>query len=210
VTGFVTPPGDKSIFGMYMTTTISNIAEVQIGYQPKGSVQPNPNGTHRLIQVKDIRDDRTLNAIDIYRIMPERDPDRYLVTRGDVLFLARGWRNYAVAIRDELQNTLAAGTFYIARIKTVNLLPEYLAWYINQPRTQAILKPRTQATNIPLVTKSVFETLEIDIPPLSVQRAIVELDYLAKKEQALLARLVNKRRQLVFAICMNAIKRTKE
>lgn len=193
-----------------MTTTISNIAEVQIGYQPKGSVQPNPNGTHRLIQVKDIRDDRTLNPIDIYRIMPEREPDRYLVTRGDVLFLARGWRNYAVAIQDELQNTLAAGTFYIARIRTVSLLPEYLAWYINQPRTQAILKPRTQATNIPLVTKSVFETLEIDVPPLSVQRAIVELDNLAKKEQALLARLANKRRQLVSAICMNAIKRTKE
>lgn len=194
-----------------MKTTISKIAEVQIGYQPKASVQPHPNGTHRLIQVKDVRPDGKLNPIGLFRIVPEREPDKYLVTRGDVLFLARGWRNFAVAIREWMENTLAAGTFYIIRIRaTSDLLPEYLAWYINQPSTQAILKSRAQATNIPLVTKAVFETLEIAIPPLPIQQTTVELDSLARKEQALLAKLAIKRRQLISAVCMDAIHRTKE
>lgn len=192
-----------------MRTTISDIADVQIGYQAMGRVRPDPAGTHSLIQLKDIRHDNTLNTTDLYRIFPEREADRYLVTRGDVLFIARGWRNFAVAIQEELENTLAAGTFYITRIKAANLLPEYLAWCINQRSAQAALKTKAQATNIPLVTKAVFETLEIDIPPISVQRAIVELDKLVIKEQILLARLATKRRQLVSAACVNAIDRMK-
>lgn len=193
-----------------MRARVSELADVQIGYQSRGSIQPDPRGTHLVIQLKDIGDDYKLNTNDLYRITPEREPERYLVTRGDVLFLSRGRYNIAVAIDEKLADTIAVGTFYIARLKANHVLPEYLAWYINQPQTQADLKTKAQATNIPLVTKAAFDTLEIDVPSLVVQRSIVELGKLAAKEQDLLARLAVKREQLTSAICMRAAKRVKE
>jgi restriction endonuclease S subunit len=190
-----------------MEATISELADVQIGYQSRGSIQPDPRGTHLLIQLKDIGADYKLNTNDLYRIRPEREPERYLVTQGDVLFLSRGRYNFGVAIDKQLNDTIAVGTFYIARLKTTHVLPEYLAWYINQPQTQADLKTKAQATSIPLVTKAAFDTLTIGVPPLSVQHAIAELNKLAVREQALLAELAVKRNQLISTVSMMTVKK---
>lgn len=190
-----------------MKATISELADVQIGYQSHGRINPDPKGTHAIIQIKDIDDANELNVGDLYRVVPEREPERYLVNSGDVLFLSRGRYNVAVAIREPLSDTIAAGTFYIARVRNNRILSEYLAWYINQPQTQADLRSRAQATNIPLVTKAAFESLEIDIPALAVQRTIVDMAGLVSRERALLSQLAQKREQVISAVCLRAARR---
>ncbi|MCE5322422.1 restriction endonuclease subunit S [bacterium] len=193
-----------------MRKTVSELADVQIGYQSRGSIHPDPRGTHKVIQLKDIGNDYKLDTSDLYKIIPEREPDRYLVTCGDVLFLSRGRYHVSVVIDEQLSDTIAVGTFYILRVKSSHVLPEYMAWYINQPQTQAELKTKAQATNIPLITIAAFRDLEIDIPPLSIQHSIVELTRLVSKEQSLLAKLAKKRELLTSVICMMAAKRTRE
>lgn len=190
-----------------MKATISELAEVQIGYQSRGRINPDPKGTHQIIQIKDICDKNKLNVGDLYRVVPEREPERYLVNPGDVLFLSRGRCNMAVAIKEPLSDTIAAGTFYIVRVRNQGILPEYLAWYINQPQAQAGLRSRAQATSIPLVTKAAFESLEIAIPVLRVQRRIVELAGLVSREKALLSQLAQKQEQMISAVCLRAAKR---
>lgn len=193
-----------------MKAAISELAEVQIGYQSRGQIRPDPQGTHRIIQIKDIDDKNELKAKDLYSIVPERDPERYLVNLGDVLFLSRGRCNLAVAIREHVNDTIAAGTFYVLRIGSHGILPEYLAWYINQPQAQADLRSRAQGTNIAFVTKSAFESLEIDVPAIPIQRGIAELAALVSREKALLSQLVNKREQMMSAVCFSAARKSSQ
>lgn len=39
------------------------------------------------------------------------------MNKGDVLFLARGHRNYAIPLKNSLENTIAASYFFILRLE---------------------------------------------------------------------------------------------
>lgn len=125
----------------------------------------------------------------------------------DVLFLSRGIRNIACAVDVELENAIAAGNIYIIRTDAIKLLPAYLAWYINQPKVQVRLKEMSSGITIQTIPISVFLTLEIAVPPLDVQQSIARLAALQQREQVLTRKLMEKREQLVQAICHKAISR---
>jgi len=191
-----------------MKTKLVSVAEVQIGYQALKRIDPDPQGTHAIIQVKDINNKQELDTSDLYPFIPEREPERYQVDKGDVLFMSRGRNNLAYPVRWGLRNTLAASTFFILRLRSESVLPEYLAWAINQPPMQAKLKERTHATTtVPLIPKADFEALKIDVPPLELQRKIVALNDLLVKERELTDRLLEKRAHLIQAVSLGAVGR---
>ncbi len=67
-------------------------------------------------------------------------------------------------------------------------LPEYLYYAICSPPFQATLWSTSNATTLPIVNKSRFESLSIPLPPLSVQRAIVSrLDAARKRADGIAA-----------------------
>lgn len=189
---------------------IKELAEVQIGYQPRGRIEPDPNGTYRIIQVKDFDESNELDAADLYPITPEREPERYRVSKDDILFLSRGRSNFSAILREPLENVIAAGVFYVVRVNKNKVLPEYLAWYINLPSVQTKLKNMAQATNIPLIPKAAFEELDIDVPVIAVQEKIVRIAELQRIERELSKRLEEKRIQFLQAVCLNAARQSKK
>jgi len=186
---------------------LKDLAEIRLGYQFRGKIQPDSRGTHQVIQIKDFDEKRNLILSGLVKIKPDRDPEKYLVEKRDVLFLSRGHRNFAVTLKHELKNTIVVSYFLIIRIKEPNILPEYLAWYLNQrPAQNFIQRQARRGTHIPIVPKSAFEKLKIEIPSLSVQKAIVTLEDLRKREQLLLHQLEEERDKLIRSTCLNASK----
>lgn len=200
-----------------MKAKLNEIADIRNGYQFRGKVKPAelaagaaarmPPGVVPVIQIKDINTDRRLQTDDLVLVKIVGDQAKYEAHQGDVLFLARGHRLFATAITEPISSAIATGYFYILRPKMKNILPRYLAWYINQPPFQTVLRTFMKGTQQPLVSRKDIEDLEVQIPPLSVQQAIVELDDLEVIEQRLLAALQQKRSQLVQAISMQAAQR---
>jgi hypothetical protein len=184
---------------------LHNLADVQSGYQFRGRVEPHPQGDISVIQVKDLRDDVVLHTDGLIKVKLDKDPAAYLVQEGDVLFLSRGHRLFATAITKPLHRAIVPGYFFIIRLRDSGVLPEYVAWYINQPPAQNRLKPSHAGTHMPIVPKSAFDELEIDVPPLNIQRAIVALDQLSRKERHLCAELEQIRRQMIETVCLRAI-----
>jgi restriction endonuclease S subunit len=123
------------------------------------------------------------------------------------MFQARGSRNLAFVLRGVPATTVASNHFYIVRAKSATVLPEYLAWFVNQPSAQGHLTGKAQGTTMMLVPKEAFESLEVDLPPLDVQRAIVELAELRQRERALVQNLECKRDTLIRALSLRAIAR---
>ncbi len=183
---------------------IGEIANIQAGYQFRGKVEPDPDGNVAILQIKDLEDRRRLNPDTIDRIVFEKPYEQYLINKGDVLFLSRGHRQFAIAIEDDLTDTIASGYFYILRLLTDHIRPAYLAWYINQPPFQSQLAPHTQGTHMPFVSQSAFQDLAVPIPPLAVQDTVVALADLAEQEQSILARLASKRAALVQSLTLAA------
>ncbi len=95
-----------------MKKKVKHLAMIQIGYQFRSKIQPDPNGTHSVIQIKNFDDDDRLDLDNLDRVTIDKTADKYLVQQGDVLFLSRGHRNFAYAITSPLHETIAASYFF--------------------------------------------------------------------------------------------------
>jgi restriction endonuclease S subunit len=189
-----------------MKKRIASVADVHVGYQFRGKVEPDPRGNVRVIQIKDIDLNRRVRFDDLVRVRLDR-PDPYLTEAGNVLFLARGHRQYAVVVTEPVQDVIATGFFFILRLKTTHLLPEFLAWSINQPKFQEAMRPFVRGSHMPLVSKTDFQELTVPVPSLNVQRRIVTLNDLLDQERKLTATLQEKRAALVHALSQKAAHR---
>jgi len=193
-----------------MKKALKETADIQIGYQLPGRVPHDVDATYRIIRMRDIDDAGCLWTEKMAWFTPQRDADRYAVRDGDVVFQARGSRNLAFVLRDVPAATLASNHFYIVRARSDVVLPEYLAWFVNQPSAQVHLTGKAQGTTMMLVPKEAFESLEVDVPQLKVQRTIVELAALRQRERDLVENLERKRDTLIRALSLRAITRGTE
>ena len=194
-----------------MKKKITEIADVQIGYQFRKKIEPADDGTNRVIQIRDFDENHTLNREGLSRVRIDKSTEQYLIHQGDVLFLSRGHRNWAAPIIDELQNTVAAGHFFVIKVRNEIILPEYLAWYINQSPAQEYLHNiARRGTHMPLVTLSAFKGLPVDVPDMAIQYKIVGLSRLMERENKLLDELQEKRLLLITTISLQAISTRKE
>ncbi|OHB54782.1 MAG: hypothetical protein A2Y12_03970 [Planctomycetes bacterium GWF2_42_9] len=187
-----------------MIAKLKDILEIRNGYQIAGRVQPEPDGPYAIIQIKDFKKDPA-DFTNLERITPERTPELYQVIAGDVLFLSRGQKLTATAIQINLKNTIASGYFFILRLKTKGILPEYLAWYLNSDKFQNDLSSYIKGSHIPLILKSDFQELTVSVPSTDIQRKVIELAKLADQDSRLNNLIQDKRKKLINAISLNAI-----
>ena len=190
-----------------MKLKIKDIADIQIGYQFRKKIEPVTDGTHALVQMRDFNDHNNLNYSELSRVKLAELPDKYLVNQNDVLFLSRGHSNFAFPITDPLESTIAASYFFILKVRSDKVLPEYLAWYINQSPAQGYLHNiARRGTHMPLIPKSIFENLKVYVPDIETQKNIIELNGLLNREKELLERLLEKRSLLIRSLSIKAAK----
>jgi len=185
--------------------TLETLAKIQVGYQAKSSIQEAAQGKYRLIQSKNFDSFHHLQSNSLITFLPDRKPETYSVSKGDILFQARGVVHFACCIDEELKDTLAAGSFYILHMKNKDLLPQYLAWWLNQAQAQSYFHSQTRGAGISFITKNALSRLKIHIPALSVQEKVIKIIRLAEHEQVLLDRLSSLRAHLAKAVCIQAI-----
>ena len=185
---------------------IAELAAVRPGYLARKGVTPRADGTHRLLQIRDFNRDRSaVDTTALIRFTPDSLSSLQPLQLGEVVFLARGAKNFAHAPADLPVPTIAAGYFFVLRPRA-QVLPGYLAWCLNQPATlRALTRAATSGAHMPVVRRADIENVEIPVPPLSVQRTIVELDNLMREEQSLLDELARRKHALISAVCMTAV-----
>ncbi|MDS4040941.1 MAG: restriction endonuclease subunit S [Candidatus Competibacter sp.] len=190
-----------------MKKRLLDIAEFRMGYQFRGKVKPDPAGTVRVVQIKDIDSDLRIRVADLVTVTLDR-PEPYRIQVGDVLFLGRGHRLYAVLVPEVEPNTIATGYFFILRPNPRAVLPAYLAWSLNQPDFQESLRPFHRGSHVPMVSRTDVEELRIEAPPLDVQQRILTLNGLLDRERRLCAAILEKRRLLAWAVSRKLMRET--
>ncbi|MEF9962935.1 MAG: restriction endonuclease subunit S [Comamonas sp.] len=120
---------------------------------------------------------------------------------GDVLFVSKGVRFYAVCIDEPPGAAVCSPHFFLLQVRPkIALSPAFLAWQINQPPFQRQLLQGAEGSSQLSIRRSVLESLTLCVPSLDVQHRIVALAKLALQEQRTLQQLIHNREQQLHAI----------
>ncbi|MCE8438481.1 restriction endonuclease subunit S domain-containing protein [Rhodovulum sulfidophilum] len=186
---------------------LTELSDIHSGFTARGKLDPVPEGGVPALQLRDVGTTGEMARSDFQRYHLNKLSDRYFVRGGEVVFRSRGEPNIAVAIPDPLPEPVAVIVpLVIVRPDRGRILPEYLAWAINQPDAQRQLGAEAQGTSLRMIPKTVLENLEIAVPDLPTQKSIVELNALARQEGQLLRQLAARRETLLSAILGEAAK----
>ena len=161
-----------------------DIADVRAGFPFRGRVAPVPEGTLAVVQMKDVDSLCGLDPGSCIRILDEgARHGRHKLELGDVLMQSRGSKFPAVVIDKPLHGIAALGLFVIR--PRVDVLPEYLGWILNQPRTRELLRGIARGTYVPFLSRTDLEALSVPVPPKDQQSRVVQVDILRRREKAL-------------------------
>lgn len=184
-----------------MNTLLQNIAQIQTGVFAKTVAK----GDVVYLQPKYYDDDGMLTT----KVVPDLNSmgisDNHILRSGDILFAAKGNRNFATCFMDRELKAAASTSFFVIRIHDTNVLPEFLTWYVNHPRTMTHLKAFARGSSIPSISKDVLNDLEIRIPRMDKQKLISKIDELRSKEKRMLMGLLSLRQTLNEQQLYNAL-----
>ena len=191
-----------------MRTKLSDIVEIKSGYLFKSKIVNDPNGQFKVIQLKDVDDNGVVNINNLFSVSDDNIKGANFLKKGDIIFKSKSAKHTAAVFNMDSNNTIATVHFFLLRLKTNQILPEYLAWYINQKPAQKYFKIKAGGTRIPIVTKKILEELEVVIPSLPTQEKVMTVNNLFIKEKELLAKLEEKREILVNTALLDVVNRS--
>lgn len=178
-------------------TKLAAICDVQSGFTARTGLNQAVQGGVPTVQLRDLKGDADFDPATAPTYALDLSVERYAARAGDLLFRSRGDRNTAVVVTSESKaSAVAVLPLMVLRPHQGTVDPRYLAWFINQPKTQRYFDKQALGTSIQMIRKTDLDELEIDLPDLATQRLIVEIDALARREQTLLRQLADKKFQL--------------
>ncbi len=187
-----------------MKTTLKHIASIQTGVFAK----PTADGEVVYLQAKHFDEAGQLNATLHPDLMAETVSDKHLLRQGDVLFAAKGTKNFA-AVYDIEEPAVASTSFFVIRLEEefkYRILPEFLVWLINHPVAQAYLKGQAMGSSIASISKGVLEELEISVPAIKTQELVLNISKLRNKEIALRQKIESLRDKQIQQQIINVLK----
>lgn len=171
-----------------MNTQLKYIANIQTGIY----AQAVSTGDVVYLQAKHFSDNGSLLNSLIPDLALNSQTEKHLLNEGDVVFAAKGSKNFAAKHESKNGLCVASSTFLVLRLKNEfrgRLLPDYLVWYMNHPKTQECLKAKARGSSIPSISKVDLMELEITLPSIEKQNAIVKIDNLQKAEQNIVKKI---------------------
>ena len=173
-----------------MITTLGTVAEVSTGYPFRKKVESEPGGDLVVVQIKDLGGSEGVAGAGAVVLRNDRgEYDRHLLQPGDIVFQSRGSRHPAAVVQPGLKGIAAIG-LHVIRPDVTRVLPEYLAWWLNHPRSQAkFIEEVARGSYIPFVAKADLVRFAVPIQPLQKQRRVIEVEALRARHAALSHRL---------------------
>ena len=185
-----------------MKSALKNIASIQTGVFAK----PAPNGDLVYLQARDFDESGNLSGSLHLDILAEGVSENHILRTGDILFASKGTKNFAVAFEDHFPVSVASTSFFVIRLQNEIVLPQYLAWYLNNPDSQQFLKSFARGTSIASISKAVLDDLEIFIPDLKTQELILKITQLRNTEKKLKQEIEILREKLIQQLIINSLK----
>jgi restriction endonuclease S subunit len=183
-----------------MRQQLKDIADIRTGHTFRGKVPEDPKGNSRVLQIKDMRGKMVITSDTLTLINAKAINKTSHLEPDDVIIPARGDHYNAAIFKpsdDSNTDVVASNQVLIIRVNKSKIIPDYICWYLNQNEAKNYIKNEIRGTNIPMITKDSLSRLMIKIPPIEIQKKIVELVNLWQKEKQLTQKLMNNREDML-------------
>lgn len=168
-----------------MKTQLGHIVRIQTGVYGKTS----ESGDLVYLQAKHFDEKGCLTG-QLFEDLPSSDKiTEHILMPGDVLFAAKGSKNFATVFEDHNPPSVASTSFFVLRKFRASLDSDYLAWFLNSSNTQSLLKAQAKGTGIPSISKQALSELSVPLPSLEQQKTIVKIAKLQNKASELREKL---------------------
>ncbi len=188
-----------------MKIALKHISTIQTGIFSNTT----PEGEIVYLQSKHFNENGQLHSLLHPDLKADNITEKHLLRYGDVLFAAKGAKNFATWFESKNPPSVASTSFFVIRLQedfSNKILPEFLVWLINHPTAQKFLKGKAIGTSIVSISKSVLEELEISIPDVQTQKAILKISQLHNTEKSLKQQIETLREKQIQQQIINAIK----
>lgn len=190
-----------------MKSTLSQIADIRMGYLFRSRVEHENEGKIAVVQMKDIDENNRINIASASRLdLPDAQPQHF-IENGDLIFRSRGVTNLAALATEIMEPTVLAAP--LIRIRPRTVLPEYLLFYMNLDSTQIALSEFAEGTSTRMISKASLEKLVIPMLSNEQQRKMVELSQMQQKEKILMTEIMRQRKRLAEGILMHYARNTR-
>lgn len=187
---------------------LMDVSQIYSGYITRGKIEASEDGSHYLLQAKDVDGENlSYKTQDMIRFNPTLSRTDRCLEKRDLLFMARGGRNFTIQLGDLPEPALAAACFFIVRVHSPGVFPGYLCWYLNQAIVERYLIQNSgRGVHMPVVRRAVLENIHVPLPSTDIQEKIADVNALMQKEVDLLQRLGRKRKDLIAAACLEVVR----
>lgn len=177
-----------------MDYKLIEIATIQTGIYRR----PALNGDVIYLQAKHFDENGRLKSKEDIQpcIVQDNSIKQHILTENDILFAAKGDKNFACVFQKSLGMAIASSTFFIIKVRKTPgapVVPEYIAWYLNHPRIHLYLKTQAKGSAVQSVSKKTLEELKIAIPGMETQRKILAFNKLVERERELTKQIVEQK-----------------
>ncbi|MDC0602829.1 restriction endonuclease subunit S [Aliiglaciecola sp.] len=190
---------------------LKSLAAIMAGHPFRGKIKEDLNGNGLVIQIKDLPS--AGDKLNWQRLLKTNVASRTKVNwlkTGDVIVPSRGKNIFATSIQSEPSNLVVSPHFFIIRLQSQLVLPEFIAWQINQSQIQQYLKKSAEGSLQVSIRKSVFENMELTVPPKDIQYKLIEMNALVLKEQKLFEALIANRKSEITQVSNNILSQYKD
>ncbi len=189
-----------------MERSLKEIANIKAGYSFRETIPVSENGNYRVIQIKDVNYSGLISSGDLVKAAVDSIKPEYLTQTGDVLFTSCGANRRAAVVDETAADTIFVSQLYALKIKTDAIIPEYLAWYLNQKPAQDFFEANASGSYIQNIRHDVLAQLPVVLPPVETQKRIVEIYQLGLREREMAQKILEKRWQVVEKMLLELIK----
>jgi len=185
-----------------MKIKIFDIAIIQTGIYAK----PDPVGEVLYIMGRHFDLDKKIDPAIQPELQLNEKTKKHLLRTGDILVASKGHDLFSAVFHSMKYPAVASSMFIILKLHDPQIiLPEYLAWHLNHPKTQKILSGSSKGTALRSITIDIIGNLEIPIPPLQKQIALLNAMSLLAKETQLKAKIESLTNSIIQHQLLSAI-----
>jgi len=175
---------------------LGQIASIRLGYSFRSKLQPMNEGNFFVLSMKDLNHSGNFELSKLPRVYLKKINSENFLQQNDLLLKSRGRLYDAVLIEEKVEDVIISSPLLRITLKTTQVLPSYLVWYLNHMNTQKNLLRNIQGTSVQMVPKQALEELEVFFPSLEKQHSIAEIEKMAKRERFLLEQIQKKQNKL--------------
>ncbi len=190
----------------FMLNTLADIATVKGGHPFRGKISEDKAGDAYAVQIKDIDEFAEVRWDNLIctSLYGRKSPD--WLAKGDILFAARGQNNVAACIGQVSKPTVCAPHFFVIRVKPeVDLLPEFLAWQLNQIPAQKYFSQSAEGSAQLSIRRAVVELTPVVVPDINTQQSVIAYSLAVQQENKALKELINNRARQMHCVAQNIL-----